>query len=115
VVSAEDIEPSEEQLLQAVAPIAEREGLEPQKLLEDLRKAGRLDELSEDLAARMAVELIAERSTPISHAQAQARDALWTPGQPGAAQEAVAGQSAAGRSSVGPGELWTPTDQRSGS
>jgi len=115
VVAAEDIEPSEEQLLQAVAPIAERESLEPQKLLEDLRKAGRLDELSEDLAARMAVELIAERSTPISHAQAQARDALWTPGQPGAAQEAVAGQAAAGRSSVGPGELWTPTDQRSGS
>ena len=115
VVAAEDIEPSEEQLLQAVGPIAEREGLEPQKLLEDLRKAGRLEELSEDLAARMAVELIAERSTPISHAQAQARDALWTPGQAGAAQEAVAGQSAAGRSSVGPGELWTPTDQRSGS
>jgi hypothetical protein len=115
VVAAKDIKPSEEELLQAVAPIAEREGLEPAKLLEDLRKAGRLEELSEDLAARMAVELIAEHSTPISHAQAQARDALWTPGQSASAQQAVAGQSAAGRSSAGPGELWTPTDQRSGS
>jgi trigger factor len=107
VVAAEGVEPSEEQLLQSVAPIAEREGIEPQQLLEDLRKARRLDELTEDLAARMAVELIAERSTPISFSQAHAREALWTPDQAGAGQEAVAGQpSAAGR-------LWTPADQRS--
>ena len=72
--------------------------MEPAKLLEDLRTAGRLDEVREDLAARMAVELIAERATPIAQAQARAREELWTPGQDEP-------QSAQGK---GAGELWTP-------
>ena len=40
VVAAEDLSPSEEELLEAVSPAAEREGVEPAKLLEDLRRAG---------------------------------------------------------------------------
>jgi trigger factor len=106
LVAAESLSPSEEDLLQAVAPTAEGEGMEPQKLLENLRTNGRLEELREDLAARMAIELIAERATPISVAQAQAREQLWTPESPADEQEAVAG-----RSSISPGKLWTPTDQ----
>jgi len=98
IVAAEGISPSEEQLLDAVRPVAEREDMEPAKLLEDLRTAGRLDEVREDLAARMAVELIAERATPIAQAQARAREELWTPGQDEP-------QSAQGK---GAGELWTP-------
>ena len=81
IVAAEQIEPSEEQLLEALAPTAEREGVEPDKLLERPAPTGRLEELREDLAARMAVELIAERAKPISVAQAQAREQLWTPDQ----------------------------------
>jgi trigger factor len=111
VVAAEHIGPSEEQLLEAVAPIAEREGIEAGKLLEDLRKSGRLEELREDLAARMAVELIAERATPISQAQAQAREQLWTPDRAAADAGAVAGQSPAGGAPSAPGKLWTPTEQ----
>jgi trigger factor len=111
VVAAEEIGPSEEQLLEAVAPIAEREGIEAGKLLEDLRKSGRLEELHEDLAARMAVELIAERATPISQAQAQAREQLWTPDRAAADAGAVAGQGPAGGAPSGPGKLWTPTEQ----
>ena len=103
VVAAEGINPSEQDLLQAIAPSAEREGIEPEKLLEDLRKRGRLDEVREDLAARQAVELIAERAKPIGVGAAQAREELWTPekaqGEPGAAAPA--------------GRLWTPTNQRS--
>ncbi len=65
VVAAEQIVPSQERLLEAVTPTAEREGVEPAKLIEDLRASGRIDELREDLAARIAIELIAERAKPI--------------------------------------------------
>jgi trigger factor len=110
IVDAERISPTEEQVLEALAPTAEREGVEPDKLLGDLRANGRLEELSEDLAARMAVELVAARAKPISVAQAQARDALWTPGQ-----EDEAPQAAAGESGSAAGKLWTPTGERSAS
>jgi trigger factor len=110
IVAAEGIVPSQERLLEAVTPVAEREGVEPAKLIDDLRENGRLEELSEDLAARMAIELIAERAQPISVARAQAREQLWTPGQegapPGEPQPAGA---------PGSGKLWTPTDPASGS
>ena len=105
VVAAEQIEPSEEQLLEAIAPAAEREEAEPAKLLEDLRSAGRLDELREDLAARLAVELIAGRATAITPAQAEAREQLWTPGQDPEGQQLAAGEAA-----EAPGKLWTPSD-----
>jgi trigger factor len=98
VVAAEGISPSEEELLEAVAPAAEREGVEPPKLLEDLRAGARLEELREDLAARQAVELIASEATPIPVAQAQAREELWTPEKAAEEQEPAAA----------PGRLWTP-------
>ena len=102
VVAAEGIRPSDEELLEVISPTAEREGVEPQALLSDLRDSGRLEEVREDLAARQAVELIASRSTPIPVAQAQAREELWTPGkergEPDGAEQT--------------GRLWTPTDSR---
>jgi trigger factor len=100
VVAAESIEPTEQELLAAIAPTAEREEVEPEKLLEDLRAAGRLEDVREDLAARKAIELIAARSTPIPPEQAQAREQIWTPEQ---AQD-QAGAVAA------PAKLWTPGD-----
>jgi len=115
VVAAERISPNEEELLEAVAPTAEREGIEPRKLLEDLRTGGRLEEVREDLAARKAVELIATRAKPIAPAQAQARERLWTPerGQ----QETPVGRppSSTAVPPIAPGRLWTPTDPRSAS
>jgi trigger factor len=110
IVESEQISPSDEQVLEALAPTAEREGVEPDKLLADLRANGRLEELREDLAARQAIELVAERAKPISVGQAQARDALWTPGQDAEPQEAVAGGAGAGS-----GKLWTPTGEGSAS
>jgi trigger factor len=104
VVEAQTISPSEEEVLQALAPVAEREGIEPQKLFEDLRSGGRLEEVREDLAARQAVELIAARARPISVAQAHAREQLWTP-EHAHESEALAV----------PGRLWTPTDPSSAS
>ena len=75
VVAAEGISPAEEELLEALAPTAEREGVEPQTLLGDLRAAGRLEEVREDLAARQAIDLIAEsrRSRSRSRRRRRAR------------------------------------------
>jgi trigger factor len=100
IVAAERIVPSGEDLLEAIGPVAEREGVEPEKLLEDLKRAGRLEEVREDLAARQAVEFVAEHSTPISPEKAQAREQLWTPEQQAA--------KAPGDGAAEPAGLWTP-------
>jgi trigger factor len=106
VVEAEQIEPSDEELVAALAPAAERDGSDPAELVEQLRKANRLDTLREDVANRQALELLVSEAKPISVEQAQARDKLWTPGRadgpgaPGAAPE--------GESTTGTSQIWTP-------
>jgi trigger factor len=94
VVEAEGIEPSEGDLLDALQATAAREGTTPEKLRARLEKAGRLDDLREDLAQRAAVDLLASEATGISVEQAKARDKLWTPDK-----EASEGA---------PSRLWTP-------
>jgi trigger factor len=94
VAEAEALEPTEEEMLEAVAEAAPPgERTAPKKLLERLRSNGRLDALRDDLAQRKALDLIAESAKPITIEQAQARDKLWTPGS---------GEPA------GAGQLWTP-------
>jgi trigger factor len=107
VIAAERIVPSEEDLLEVIAPVAEREGIEPQKLLARLRESGRLEDIREDLAARQAVELVASQAKPISIEQAQAREKLWTP--------AAEAQELQGAAEPAAARLWTPTDQGSAS
>ncbi len=80
VVEAEAIEPTDDELLEAVTPTAERENVSAKKLIERLRSSGRLDQLSEDIATRKALDLLTESAKPITVEQAQARDKLWTPG-----------------------------------
>jgi trigger factor len=106
MVEAEAISPSEDELLEAIAPIAEREDVAPAQLLERLGSAGRLEEVREELSARKAIDLVVESAKPISVAQAQAREQLWTPAKEGAG----GGDGAAVADK--PGALWTPTDQR---
>jgi trigger factor len=98
VVDAENIEPSDEELVEALRPSAERDGSDPAELVDQLRKAGRLDSLREDVASRQAVELLVREAKPISVEQAQAREKLWTPGKE--ESEAAGG--------TGGGQLWTP-------
>ncbi len=100
VVAAEGIAPSEEQLIEAVTPTAEREDLTPAQLIERLADSGRLEELREDLAARQAMDLIAAEAKPIPLEQAEAREKLWTPAK--ADPQESAGAAAA------PERLWTP-------
>jgi trigger factor len=106
VVAAEGIDPSEDALLQALAPTAEREGIEPQKLLAELRRGGRLEEVREDLAAREAIDLIADAAKQIPLAQAHAREALWTPAKDAEEQSGGASEPASA-----PPRLWTPADR----
>jgi trigger factor len=100
VVAAEGIEPSEQDLLEAVTPTAEREEIAPEQVLAQLRDAGRIQELREDLAARQAIELIVERAKPIPVEQAIAREKLWTP-EKDAEHESERAQARE--------KLWTPT------
>jgi trigger factor len=94
VAEAEALEPTEEEMLEAVAEAAPPgDRTSPKKLLDRLRSNGRLDALKDDLAQRKALDLIAESAKPITIEQAQARDKLWTPGS---------GEPA------GAGQLWTP-------
>ena len=94
VVAAEGIEATEGDVLDALTTTAARERTTPEKLRARLEKAGRLDDLREDLAQRAAIDLLAENATPISVEQAQARDKLWTPGRQG--------------NDDAPSRLWTP-------
>ena len=75
VVAAEAIEPSDDELAEALAPTAAREGQQPAKLLERVRKAGTLDALRDDVATRKAMDLLAERARPVAADERPARAA----------------------------------------
>ncbi len=94
VVEAEQLEPDQERLLSELEPSAENAGTTATKLLERLDSGGRLERLREDVAARMAIELLVAESKAIDVEQAKARKKLWTPGK-------EAGEA-------GSGQLWTP-------
>lgn len=62
VIEAEDIKPSDGDILDALQESAIQQGTKPEKLRKRLEQQGRLEELIEDLAQRQAVELLAERA-----------------------------------------------------
>ncbi len=95
VVEAEGIEPTDEDVREALEPSAERSGTSVDELLERLRADDRLDRLREDIASRQALELLVREAKPIPVEQAKAREKLWQPGK-----EEGEGQ--------GSGQLWTP-------
>ncbi len=97
IVDAEKIAPSEQQLADALTQASDQEGVTPAALVERLRDSGRLQEALDDLAARMAIDLICDEATPITPAQAEVRERIWTP-------EEREGDDGGNKS----GELWTP-------
>src|SRR6195952_1108801 len=78
IAEAEEIEVTEEELVEALEHSAEHERTTPEKLLERLRQNGRDKMISEDIRARKAIELVAEAAKPIPLEQAEAREAIWT-------------------------------------
>lgn len=93
VVEAEGIEPTDEELLEAIRSIAQPDGSEPAKVLAALRERGRLGPIAEQVASRKALELLVSEAKPISVEQAKAREELWTPEK---------------GKERGSGRLWTP-------
>ncbi len=92
IVEAEEIEASEEELLEALAHPAEHERTTPEKLLKRLREKGRDAMIGEDIRFRKAIDVVAESAKPIPLEQAEAREKIWTPEKE---REAA-------------GSLWTP-------
>jgi trigger factor len=92
IAEAEEIEVSEEEMVEALAHTAEHERTTPEKLLDRLRENGRDAMVREDIQVRKAIDLIAESAKPIPLEQAEAREKIWTPEKE--KEEA--------------GELWTP-------
>jgi len=99
IVDAEGIEPTEEEIREALEPSAERQGTTADKLLEQLRSNGQLDRVRRDVATREAIDLLVAEAKPISVEQAKARKKIWTPGKE------AGGPGAHPPSS---GQLWTP-------
>ena len=95
IIEAEGIEASDDEVLEALAPTAQREGTTPKKVLERLRSSGRLDDVREEVLARKAIDLVAESAKPIPKEQAEAREKIWTPEK---------GEESGEK----PSELWTP-------
>ena len=94
VADAEDIEVSDDDLLEALGP---GEGDEaPEKMLENLREAGRDGLLRSEIRLRKAADVIVDSAKPIPAEQAAARDKLWTPEK----EEAETEKAETG--------LWTP-------
>jgi trigger factor len=80
IVEAENIEPTDEDLLEALREATP--GVDDKKLakaLEKLKKDGRDSVLREDVAMRKAVDLVAEHAKPIEPERAAAREQIWTP------------------------------------
>ena len=65
IIEAEGIEPSEDEIMEAVGQAADGD-TSPKKLLERLKSAGRLDALKEDLAQRKALDLVTESAKPVA-------------------------------------------------
>lgn len=106
IVEAEGIEPAEEELEQALEPLAAERGEQTSELVRQLHGSGRFEELREELAARKAIDLVAERAKPIPLERAKAREQIWTPGSEEAQAAGAEGAAAGGQGSGG--GLWTP-------
>ena len=96
IAVAENLEVSEEEMVEALEHSAEHERTTPEKLLARLRENGRDAVIREDLLARKAIELVAEQAKPIPLAEAEERK-----GKAEAAEKLLAPEGAGGRAETG--------------
>ncbi|HVV90875.1 MAG TPA: trigger factor [Solirubrobacterales bacterium] len=101
IAAAEDLEVSEEEMVEALEHSAEHERTTPEKLLARLRENGRDAVIREDLLARKAIELVADSAKPIPLAEAEERK-----GKAEAAEKLLAPEG----EEKPAGKLWTPGD-----
>jgi trigger factor len=100
IAEAENIEVSDEEMVEALEHSAEHERTTPEKLLERLRQSGRDSMVREDIRARKAIELVADSAKPIPKEDADARKEQAEAREKILAPEGEKGPKA--------GELWTP-------
>lgn len=119
IIEAEGIEATEQQLLDALEPAAEREQISRQKLLDKLRQAKRVDELAREVAAQRAIDMVVETAKPVSieqaekaKAKAEASEKLWTPEKgvekPKSKSKSKAKSKAKPKAKADDKKLWTP-------
>jgi trigger factor len=83
VAQTEGIEVSDDEVLESLrAATPPEQGVTEEQLRKSFERAkerGRAELLREDIAMRKAVDLLVEHAKPIPLAQAEAREAIWTP------------------------------------
>ena len=114
VADAQDIQVSDEEMQEQVRADAETSGRSYDRLMHDLQHHdGGWDALRQDMRIKKAVDFLIESTTAIPMAQAEAREALWTPEEQRrkAAEKATESAEAEGKPAAA-GKLWTPGDPR---
>ena len=115
IIKAEAIEPTEQQLLDALESAAEREQMSRQKLLARLRSAGRVDSLAKEVAAEQAIDLVVTEAKPIPMEEAQKRAEAAAETAAKAAAAKPKRKPAARKKPAKPkDELWTPDKDAEG-
>jgi trigger factor len=115
IIEAEKIEPTEQQLLDALEGAAEKEQMSRQKLLDRLRSAGRVDMLVKEVAAEQAIDLVVTTATPVAPDEAEKKTtskAAEPKAKPAAKKKPAARKKAPAKQQgdKAAGELWTPDD-----
>jgi trigger factor len=105
IIEAEQLEPTEQQLLDALEPAAEREQMSRQKLLDRLRHAGRVGHLAQEVAAEQAIDIVVSEAKPIpvEEAERKQKETATAP-----KKKAPAKRKAAAKEAAPADELWTP-------
>jgi trigger factor len=80
VVAAENIEPTEAELIEALEPTAQREKTSAEKMLKQLQENGRIGRLRAELANRQAVEWLVEHAKPTGPAGDEKKATAAKPG-----------------------------------
>jgi trigger factor len=117
VIKAEEIVPTEQELLDSLEGAAEREQMSRQKLLDRLRHAGRVDGLAKEIAAEQAIDLVVREAKPVSLEEAAKLAEKAAKAAPKAAKPAAKKKAAPRKQKAQPKEeLWTPDkgDEKAG-
>ncbi|MDO9353500.1 MAG: trigger factor [Solirubrobacteraceae bacterium] len=78
-VDAEGLSATDEEIAEAVEPLAQQEKISVKKAIARLESRGQIEGLRRDLAEEKAVDLLVERANTVTVAAAKKADTAWTP------------------------------------
>lgn len=79
VVDAEGLTATDDEVAEAVEPLAKQEKISVKKAIARLEGRNQIEPLRRDLAEQKAVDLLVERAKPVSVEAAKKADTAWTP------------------------------------